>query len=104
MEKQQPQIKNPIKKKQSHKKPLTQNGNGNGNGNVPTSTPVKNIKKSISHKQKNSGVSFNIKNNVVEKFYCPQIALSKLTKTCPIDLNAIPDLPEIPLGSLIDNQ
>ncbi len=98
---EKPQIKNPIKKKQSHKKPLTQNVNGNVNATPPL---FKNIKKSISHKQKNSGVSFNIKNNVVEKFYCPQIALSKLTKTCPIDLNAIPDLPEIPLGSLIDNQ
>ncbi len=100
MEKQQ--IKNPVKKKQSHKKPLTQNINGNINNQTPN--PVKNIKKSISHKQKNTGVSFNIKNNVVDKFYCPQIALAKVTKTNPIDLNSIPDLPEIPLDSLLDNR
>lgn len=98
MEKQQQPIKNPIKKKQSHKKPLTQN--------TTTNPVIKNVKKPVSHKQKSggSGVSFNIKNNVVDKFYCPQIALSKLTKTYPIDLNSIPDLPEIPLDSLIDNQ
>jgi hypothetical protein len=103
MEKQQP-VKNPIKKKQSHKKssPPTQSPQ------TPTqSSPTqqaKNVKKPVSHKQKNVGVSFNIKNNVVEKFYCPQVALTKVTKTSPIDLNSIPDLPEIPLDSLLGNR
>lgn len=101
MEKQQP-VKNPIKKNQSHKKlsPHTPSPPIQ----PPPTQPAKNVKKPVSHKQKNVGVSFNIKNNVVEKFYCPQVALAKVTKTSPIDLNSIPDLPEIPLDSLLGNR
>ena len=53
-------------------------------------------------------LKFNMKKNVVDKFYSAQLAssaaLSKITKTGPIDLGSIPDLPEIPLEHLIGAQ
>jgi hypothetical protein len=49
----------------------------------------------------NQKVNFNLKNNQVDKFYCPQLAIAKLTKSRPIDLESIPDLPEIPLEKLL---
>jgi hypothetical protein len=58
--------------------------------------------KSIKSLPKSQKVNFNLKNNQVQKFYCPQLAVTKLTKTNPIDLGSIPDLPEIPLDSLLD--
>lgn len=79
--------------------------------------------KKISHKNKNKDkdkgkqhsktkpivdpvpkVSFNFKNNHVDKFYCQQMAKLKLTKTGPIDLGSIPNLPEIPLEQLFGVQ
>ncbi len=88
---------------------------------TPTSRTVGN--KKTSHKNKNKDkpkqqsktkqivdnnpnpkVSFNFKNNHVDKFYCHQMAKLKLTKTGPIDLESIPNLPEIPLEQLFGAQ
>ena len=60
-------------------------------------------------KDGHSVVSFDnyntgLKNNHVEKFYCPQLIVNKLNKPQQIDLELIPDLPEIPLDSLLDIQ
>ncbi len=52
----------------------------------------------------NGKVIFNLKNNYTEKFYCPQLAISKLTKSQNINLESIPDLPEIPLDTLFGSQ
>jgi hypothetical protein len=116
------QIKQKIIRKQSHKK-----SNQNLNQTTPNQTtnqpsqPLQaqtqqpsqqthqKIKKNISHKAKSKSiggncVSFNIKKNQVDKFYCPQMILSKVTKTGLIDLESIQDLPEIPLDSLFGNQ
>jgi hypothetical protein len=51
-----------------------------------------------------SKVMFKLKNNYTEKFYCPQMAISKITKSQNINLESIPDLPEIPLDTLFGNQ
>ena len=60
---------------------------------------IKLKKQSISQKS-NRTVNFNLKKNFVEKFYCPEMAIANLTKSDPIDLGSIQDLPEIPLDSL----
>ena len=52
----------------------------------------------------NGKVMFNLKNNYTEKFYCPQMAIAKITKPQNINLELIPDLPEIPLDTLFGNQ
>jgi hypothetical protein len=56
----------------------------------------------------NQKIKFNMKKNVIDKFYSAQLAstnaLSKITKSGPIDLGSIPDLPEIPLEHLIGIQ
>jgi hypothetical protein len=52
----------------------------------------------------NGKVIFNLKNNYTEKFYCPQMAIAKITKPQDINLESIPDLPEIPLDTLFGNQ
>ncbi len=57
----------------------------------------------INNDQSNK-VMFNLKNNYTEKFYCPQMAISKITKSQNINLESIPDLPEIPLDTLFGNQ
>jgi hypothetical protein len=79
------------------------------------------IKEKTSHKQKkqvrqtstsistptslrNKKVIFKLKNNQVDKFYSPQMVLTKLTKTRPIDLESIQDLPEIPLDEVFRTQ
>jgi len=87
---------------------------------TPTPTPRIPGNKKNSHKNKNKDkpkqsktkmiidnnpkVSFNFKNNQVDKFYCHQMAKLKLTKTGPIDLESIPNLPEIPLEQLFGAQ
>jgi hypothetical protein len=86
---------------------------------TPTHTPRIPGNKKTSHKNKNKPkqqsktkmiidnnpkVSFNFKNNHVDKFYCHQMAKLKLTKTGPIDLESIPNLPEIPLEQLFGAQ
>ena len=52
----------------------------------------------------NGKVMFNLKNNYTEKFYCPQMAIAKITKPQNINFESIPDLPEIPLDTLFGNQ
>ena len=85
-------------KKMSHKiknKQPSVSGDNNVNGGIKKNRPM------TSRSQK---VSFNLKNNHVEKFYCPQLIVNKLNKPQQIDLELIPDLPEIPLDSLIGTQ
>ncbi len=65
----------------------------------PPPQRIKQKKQSISQKS-NRVVNFNLKKNFVEKFYCPEMAIANLTKSDPIDLGSIQDLPEIPLDSL----
>jgi hypothetical protein len=92
---QQQQQKHSLKVKQK------KNNKGNNETN-PKNRPVSSNGSSgggVSHK-----VSFNFKNNKVDKFYCPQLAITKLTKSRPIDLESIPDLPEIPLDKLFGAQ
>jgi hypothetical protein len=75
-------------------------------GNKKTSHKNKNKPKQqsktkpISIVDNNPKVSFNFKNNHVDKFYCHQMAKLKLTKIGPVDLESIPNLPEIPLEQL----
>lgn len=102
--------------------------NNNSNNNNPTQkglvkkTSQRNKKEKPTNKPKSKTASttnssstneipklkFNMKKNVVDKFYSAQLAsssaLSKITKTGPIDLGSIPDLPEIPLEHLIGAQ
>jgi hypothetical protein len=96
--------------------------NTNSSTSTPTNTPRIPGNKKTSHKNKNKTqpkqqsktkpivdnnnpkVSFNFKNNQVDKFYCHQMAKLKLTKTGPIDLESIPNLPEIPLEQLFGAQ
>ncbi len=40
-------------------------------------------------------VIFKLKKNQVDKFYCPELVKAKLTKSGPIDLESIPELPDI---------
>ncbi len=90
---QQLDRKNSHKSKKGNITPTSSNQNGGVKQKIrPLS--VKNTQR----------VNFNLKNNQVEKFYCPQMVMTKVTKAKPIDLNLIPDLPEIPLDSLFDNQ
>lgn len=77
-----------IQKKVSQKSKQPQSVDNKKNKTIP----------SINLSQK---VNFNFKNNQVDKFYCPQMVISKLTKSRPIDLESIPDLPEIPLEKLL---
>jgi hypothetical protein len=77
------------------------NGNSNSNSNS-ISIKQKNVRPSTAKNPQK--VNFNLKNNHIEKFYCPQMVVTKLTKVKPIDLGSIPDLPEIPLDSLLDIQ
>ena len=58
------------------------------------------VKQSAPTSLRNKKVIFKLKNNQVDKFYSPQMALSKLTKSGPIDLESIQDLPEIPLDEV----
>jgi hypothetical protein len=50
-----------------------------------------------------AGVSFNIRKNKVDKFYCPNLPTPS-TKSNPTGSVDIQDLPEIPLDSLFDTQ
>ena len=68
---------------------------------VGNNSNMNGIKKNRPMATKSQKVSFNLKNNHVEKFYCPQLIVNKLNKPQEIDLELIPDLPEIPLDSLI---
>jgi hypothetical protein len=102
-----------IPRKQSQRR----NGNGNGNSgqqNNPNPNP-NNQKNNQKHKQSpklkrnlakpsvSAGVSFNVKKNKVDKFYCPNLSTSS-TKSNPTGSVEIQDLPEIPLDSLFGNQ
>jgi hypothetical protein len=120
----------PIPNQNQRDKPIN---NVNSKPNIPkqnqpildTHTPTPRIpgNKKTSHKNKNKDkpkqqsktkpisivdnnpkVSFNFKNNHVDKFYCHQMAKLKLTKTGPVDLESIPNLPEIPLEQLFGAQ
>ncbi len=83
----------PSNKKTSHK-----NKNKTQNGQPKQQSKTKPIVDTIPK------VSFNFKNNHVDKFYCKEMAIAKLTKTGPIDLESIPNLPEIPLEQLFGAQ
>ena len=74
----------PIKEKTSHKQ----------------KKQVKQTSTSMPTSLRNKKVIFKLKNNQVDKFYSPQMALTKLTKSRPIDLESIQDLPEIPLDEV----
>ncbi len=111
-----------LDKKNSHKakKQINNtsiNTNTNTNTNISSTTSNSTNSTNITNGQNTGGkqknrplsvkniqrVNFNLKNNQVEKFYCPQMVMTKMTKAKPIDLNLIPDLPEIPLDSLFGN-
>ncbi len=72
-----------TKPSKSHKKPKIHKDNKNTN-----------IIGGHTHK-----VSFNLKKNHVENFYCPN--LQEQDKST-IDLNSIEDFPEIPLNDLLN--
>ena len=102
------QVQKPVslpQQKHSHKvkqKKNNKENKGNINDSNPRTRPDStngNSGGGVSHK-----VSFNFKNNKVDKFYCRQLAIARLTKSRPIDLESIPDLPEIPLDKLFGAQ
>jgi hypothetical protein len=94
-----------IPRKQSHKR------NGNQNVNV-SQNQIKNnqrtrqspkLKRNIVKTIPSAGVSFNVKKNKIDKFYCPNLPISS-TKSNPTGSVEIQDLPEIPLDSLFGIQ
>lgn len=105
----QPQQQQQKQRKISHKKQKNQPQQPPSNAIPQAPRPslqsqaqqqrVKQKKQPLSQKN-NKGVNFNLKKNFVEKFYCPEMAIANLTKSDPIDLGSIQDLPEIPLDSL----
>ena len=105
--KQSNQTKQPIQNKQKNvsqlNKKLSQKiKKKDNNSNCQSKQKIKVNNENI---QSNNGkVIFNLKNNYTEKFYCPQMAIAKITKPQNINLESIPDLPEIPLDTLFGNQ
>ncbi len=105
-----------IPRKQSHRR---KNVSGKGISQSPQpqqspqsqpqqSQPQQNNKnrQNLSQKVKKQalvGVSFNVKKNKVDKFYCPNLSTSS-TKSNPTGSVEIQDLPEIPLDSLFGTQ
>ena len=100
-----------IPRKQSHKRNGNQNANDNLNVNVnqnqtkntqrPRQSPK--LKRNLAKPSVSAGVSFNVKKNKVDKFYCPNLPISS-TKSNPTGSVEIQDLPEIPLDSLFGIQ
>ena len=105
--KQSNQAKQPIQNKQKNVSPLNKKlsqkiKKKDNNSNCQSKQKIKVNNGNI---QSNNGkVIFNLKNNYTEKFYCPQMAIAKITKPQNINLESIPDLPEIPLDTLFGNQ
>uniref|UniRef100_A0A6C0ED66 Uncharacterized protein n=1 Tax=viral metagenome TaxID=1070528 RepID=A0A6C0ED66_9ZZZZ len=49
-------------------------------------------------------VSFNLKKNYVENFYCPNLPSNESDEVVvPINLDSIEDFPEIPLNDLLNS-
>ena len=96
---QQPIIQKQRKLSQKRQKKQINNITQQPPQQQPQQQRIKLKKQSISQKS-NRSVNFNLKKNFVEKFYCPEMAIANLTKSDPIDLGSIQDLPEIPLDSL----
>ena len=102
-----------IPRKQSHKRNGNQNTNTNANDNSNVSqNQTKNtqrprqspkLKRNLAKPSVSVGVSFNVKKNKVDKFYCPNLPISS-TKSNPTGSVEIQDLPEIPLDSLFGIQ
>jgi hypothetical protein len=85
-----------------NKKKQSQRRNCNGNQKPKLSPKQKrNVVKNSTGP--GSGVSFNIRKNKVDKFYCPNLP-STSTKSGPTGSVEIQDLPEIPLDSLFGTQ
>ena len=94
-------FKAPRKQSQRRGGNVQQNQNQNQN-QKPKQSPKQ--KRNISKNQAGgSGVSFNIRKNKVDKFYCPNLPTPS-TKSNPTGSVEIQDLPEIPLDSLFGTQ
>jgi hypothetical protein len=101
-----------IPRKQSHKRNGNQNANDNSNVSQnqtkntqrPRQSPK--LKRNLAKPSVSAGVSFNVKKNKVDKFYCPNLPSSSTssTKSNPTGSVEIQDLPEIPLDSLFGIQ
>jgi hypothetical protein len=105
--KQSNQTKQPIQNKQKNvsqlNKKLSQKiKKKDNNSNCQSKQKIKVNNGDV--QSSNGKVIFNLKNNYTEKFYCPQMAIAKITKPQNINLESIPDLPEIPLDTLFGNQ
>jgi hypothetical protein len=88
-----------VPRKQSQRKNVNLNVNVNLQQNQKPKVSPK-LKRNMSKNPGSGGaVSFNIRKNKVDKFYCPNLP-STSTKSGPTGSVEIQDLPEIPLDSL----